>query len=72
MVRLGKHSGLRCISYKVGDLFPSLSKLINRRDVMEFLTHSKESHNEIHRKILPLYGEETVDMSTELPRNNKS
>lgn len=72
MVRLGKHSGLPCISYKVGDSFPSVSKLIKRRDVMEFLTHSKEPHNEIHRPILALYGEETVDKGTELPTYNKS
>jgi len=44
--------------------FSSVSSRIKQRAVIEFLTHENEAPVEIHRRLLAVYDEQTVDIST--------
>jgi hypothetical protein len=63
-VRLGEHSGLYCVRFKIYDSFSTVLQRIKQRSVTKFLTYENETSIEIHRRSLAFYGEDIVRIST--------
>jgi hypothetical protein len=51
---------LHCIWVRMGDFFSTVSKQIKQQGVKEFLMYESETPIRIHRRLLDLYGEDTV------------
>jgi hypothetical protein len=49
------------------DLFSTVSKNIKQRAVIEFLMHESETPVSIHRQLLAIYGDDTVNIRAVCP-----